>query len=196
MTDRDKERFLSRIRKSESGCWLWTGHRYPNGYGQFYLSGKMVLSHRVSYRMHKGEISRGLCVCHTCDTPNCVNPDHLWIGTRKDNMMDMVWKGRAATGDRNGSRLHPERLSTGDRHGSRTHPECLARGDKHGLRLHPERVARGVNQPRAKLNDEKVVEIRKQWASGLSQSTIAKNFGVAQSLISFVVLRKIWKHVA
>lgn len=88
-----EERFFWKVRKT-NGCWLWTAGRRGDGYGQFYVSGKAVGAHRFSWLLHFGVIPDGLCVCHTCDNPPCVNPDHLFIGTVRDNFDDMVSKGR------------------------------------------------------------------------------------------------------
>lgn len=77
-----------------SGCWLWTGAALPSGYGQFKTAGHN-LAHRYSYEVHHGPIPSGLCVLHHCDNPACVNPDHLWAGTHRDNAIDKVIKGRA-----------------------------------------------------------------------------------------------------
>lgn len=80
-----------------SGCWLWIGGVNQAGYGVIlYGSGeKNGLAHRLSWRLHKGPISDGLHVLHRCDVPCCVNPDHLFLGTNKDNVDDKVSKGRA-----------------------------------------------------------------------------------------------------
>lgn len=82
-----------------SGCWVWQGGCCFNGYGRLRRGpgGKPALCHRIMYEHHKGPIPKGMMVMHTCDNRRCVNPDHLQIGTTKDNMLDMVRKGRSAS---------------------------------------------------------------------------------------------------
>ena len=80
---------------SPTGCWLYGGK--TDRYGHVYVRGKIMVAHRVAYELVKGEIPEGMLVCHKCDVPGCCNPDHLWIGTDKDNMQDMVRKGRGIT---------------------------------------------------------------------------------------------------
>ena len=88
------ERFLEFVKKTHS-CWIWKGHILWDGYGQFrgYNSLKMR-AHRFSFEYYKHKIPEGMQVLHTCDNPKCVNPEHLFIGTHKDNMHDMTMKGR------------------------------------------------------------------------------------------------------
>lgn len=85
----------------DTGCWLWNAGKARHGYGAFwtsrkdaYVGRKWYRAHRFSYEMHKGHIPDGLVVMHKCDNPACVNPDHLTIGTQKDNMTDRDLKKR------------------------------------------------------------------------------------------------------
>lgn len=90
-------RFQKFISPAQSGCWLWTGTgSCTNGdYGTFWLGGRMQRAHRVSWEMNFGPIPTDKVVCHRCDTPRCVNPDHLFLGSQQDNIADMKAKGRA-----------------------------------------------------------------------------------------------------
>lgn len=77
------------------GCWLWAGTLLKStGYGQLQIDGRSVGAHRFSYRIHKGDIPDGHCICHRCDVRACVNPYHLFVGTQRDNVLDMLAKGR------------------------------------------------------------------------------------------------------
>lgn len=101
-----KNRMLStedRFLKSyvvDGDCWIWKGtERGQNGYGGIKHDGKQWMAHRFSWQMHNGPIPDGKIVCHKCDTPKCVNPNHLFLGTQQDNMDDRGAKGRSASGD-------------------------------------------------------------------------------------------------
>ena len=91
---------------TEPGCWLWVGSTSDNGYGNIAVDHPrdIRLAHRVSYEMHKGPIPEGLLVRHKCDMRCCVNPAHLEVGTQRDNLKDMVERGRAYKGNPRGTR--------------------------------------------------------------------------------------------
>lgn len=76
------------------GCWIWQGGKNKDGYGAATVNGKYINAHRLSFKLNIGEIPKGMFVCHTCDTPSCINPEHLFLGTHEDNMKDMKKKGR------------------------------------------------------------------------------------------------------
>lgn len=97
ITESDKKRFWAKVRKTE-GCWLWVGATKTGGYGQITVDGRSRGAHVVSYSIEKGSIPDQLFVLHECDTANCVNPQHLFLGTQADNMKDKVKKGRQAKG--------------------------------------------------------------------------------------------------
>lgn len=78
-----------------TGCWIWIGAVNKKGYGSININGKMDKTHRVSYRLFKGSFNKKLFVCHSCDVPSCINPDHLFLGTAKDNAVDRVNKNRS-----------------------------------------------------------------------------------------------------
>lgn len=99
-------------------CWLWLGSGKGNGYGNFNLNGEFRTAHSAAYELMVGPIPDGMEVCHSCDNRFCINPDHLFVGTRGDNMQDMKHKGRGAGGARKHLKEHQvqeirRRLSAG-----------------------------------------------------------------------------------
>jgi hypothetical protein len=101
----------SYIPEPMSGCWLWEGVETRHGYGQIRHNGPKIMAHRASWLIHRGEIPPGLLVLHKCDTPACVNPDHLFLGTALDNGRDRVKKGRSAAHKRSGEKSHLAKLT-------------------------------------------------------------------------------------
>lgn len=194
------ERFWEKVDKDgptlpgmDSPCWLWTGATHRQGYGEILIDGVKKYAHVIGWVLQYGPVPEGHDVLHRCDNPPCVR--HLFNGTHQDNMSDMVAKGRSATGARNGRHTHSERTARGDRHGSHTHPESVARGDRHGFRLHPGSAARGEDAGRAKLTEANVLEIRRRYRTGESQSALAREFGLSSRNVCSIVRGESWKHL-
>lgn len=137
-TDKEfKIYLLTKITVTAEGCWVWIGQKDKKGYGRVWRRGKKRAAHRASYEAQYGLFQDDLHVCHKCDNPPCINPDHLFLGTRSDNMMDCTIKGR-------------NRLIN--------FPELLKRGDEHWTRQKTDK---------AKLELQKISERRKEeWATG------------------------------
>lgn len=148
-------RFWNKVKKTNT-CWIWSAaNNYT--YGLFYVNGKIVKAHRFSWELCNGVIPKGkgyhgICVCHKCDNPLCVNPKHLFLGTNKDNMLD-----------RNSKKRHA--------------------------------VLKGIDNPKAKLTEFQVLDIRSRPIYHGSQPVLAKEFGVVQSVISSIITRKTWRHI-
>lgn len=200
LTESELARFWAKV-DTAGECWPWTGARTEHGYGLLGLVGFTRKAHRISYFIHTGDLPEGMHVLHNCpggDNPACVNPAHLWLGTQADNLRDMSKKGRGPTGDRNGTRTHPERVqrggehwsrrmperrATGERHGSRTHPESRPRGDAHPSRRHPERLPRGESHKNSKLTDARLSELRQRIDAGEPARSLAAEFGISAGLV-------------
>lgn len=105
---RHRERIISSSRIDENGCWIWQKHTHKNGYGRFGIGGgKVDGAHRVSFRAFVGTTPQGMDVCHKCDVRNCVNPDHLFLGTRSENILDASAKNRVSRTHQKRGSFHP-----------------------------------------------------------------------------------------
>lgn len=186
----DKLRFFKNVQKTSS-CWLWNGARQPQGYGVFHIQGRLVRTHRVAWAIEFGDIPAGLFILHQCDNPPCCNPAHLFLGTCKDNAVDMARKGRG------GAQQHPETLSRGDSHYARREPHRLARGKNHGRYTQPENSARGERIAQSKLTEKQVKEIREKLRSGKRGIVrrLACEYVVRPGTIAFIKSGQTWKHL-
>ncbi len=158
-----EERFLRKVQKTDA-CWLWIGARCSGGYGCIGVrdargAWSVEPAHRIAWELFKEPIPEGMHVLHDCEhlhvedprgSRRCVNPEHLWLGTRSDNAVDMTRKGR---------RFVPDQY-----------------GEKNGS---------------AKLTNKHVAKMRDLYArGGVSQSAVARHFGVSQTQVSRIVRRK------
>lgn len=150
-------------------CWQWTGATQPRGYGTFQGNARrVVLAHRFSYELATGhEVPPHLMVCHHCDNPSCVRPDHLFLGDGFANQQDSVAKGRATR-------------HFGDDNTSRRQPELLPRGEQHS---------------NAKLTADMVRDARDQHSKGASCSALARQYNVGFTAMSSALKRQTWRHV-
>jgi len=161
-----ERRFWDRVDKS-AGCWIWTGYRYPSGYGQFPRApGDPWRAHRFAWVLTYGDIPDGVFVCHRCDNPPCVRPDHLFLGTADDNSRDMRAKGRGRAGI----------THVGNRGWSSRNRDLLS----------------GAGNPAAKLSTGQVDQIRARRSAGELLSTLAREFGVSETTISRAGRGKSW----
>jgi hypothetical protein len=160
-------------------CWVWTGACIDAGYEGDKT--RTRTAHRVAWELANGPIPVGKMVLHTCDNRACVRPDHLYLGTHTRNMQDMIERGRAATGNRNGKHVHPDRQP---------------RGDNHHARLHPERLARGETNGNAKMTADRVRAIRERYdAGGILLRELAAEFSCPLGTVHQIITRKTWRHV-
>lgn len=170
LTEQDIIRFWAYINKTpgqgpKGDCWEWQRGRRHFGHGGFWLKGHTFQAHRIAFSLCLGYDPTSLCVCHSCDNPPCCNPAHLFLDTLAGNVEDMTRKGRAASGDKNGARLHPT---------------TRARGSKNG---------------NSKLSEQQVRQIRITYAKGhISQRDLAARYRVARSLVTAIISGVIWKH--
>jgi hypothetical protein len=146
-------------------CWVWLAHKDHAGYGQFTYESKTIRSHRVSWMLTHGEIPNGLFVCHKCDNPSCVRPDHLFLGTHSDNMRDSYKKGR---------KVLPERTRfVKGRQGRRGEESYWAK----------------------LTSDQVVEIRQLYEQGSITQEALAQRYGVNRTTVRDIINRRNWKHV-
>ncbi len=218
-----KEWLLSSIKKIEGPletfCWEWQLTKSSSGYGIICRLGHVNKSaHRLSYEMFIGQITNGLWVLHKCDNPLCINPDHLFLGTKDDNDADCKSKGRHSFGTRNGSAKLTEEEIMQIRYKfevekqsmlglakqfnvSDTHISRIVKGKiwKHlstGTSLTNETYHRfGRLNSKAKLTEEQVMRIRFKAREGLSIKELVNEFSMSREQIGNIVSGRSWKHL-
>lgn len=184
-----EDRFWAKVDQCGADeCWEWQAARSGNGYGSFWVDGKAQVAHRVAWELfHRQVVPEDRFICHICDNRVCCNPAHLMLGDHQENTRQAVERGRMASGERHGLRLHPER------HGMLLHPERAARGKRHGRHTQPERTARGERNGNAKLNEAQVRELRARYAAGgITKVELSRQFGIDQSLVGKIIQGKVW----
>lgn len=209
----------------KTSCWLWKNSLDKDGYGRMRIGNRRSMkAHRISWIINTGNnIEPELLVCHTCDNPTCVNPTHLFLGTSKDNTLDMIKKGRKP-------RLYgKDNLNTKQ---SKEEVELMLSEYTPGITSQKEiakkygvsqaqisiilnkknrtkdvetpeyifnpntKIVYGEKHGAAKLTEEQVLEIRREYLTKTAtQQALAIKYGVTQTLISAIVLRQIWKHI-
>jgi hypothetical protein len=170
---KDIERFFAKVDRNgpipahrpELGpCHVWTASCKRFGHGQFSIRRKMRLAHRVAFLIAHGRWPEP-CACHHCDNPACVNVSHLFEGSKSDNNVDALAKGR----------------------------HVAMRGDRHGRRTKPHQTARGERNGKSKLSDQDVRDIRANYAlCRVSRNQLARRFGVSSSTVGKIVTGRAW----
>lgn len=158
------KRFWSKVDvRGPDECWPWLAYRTPKDYGQFWLNGRNVGAHQQAWLLtYQGPVVPDAVYRHSCDNPPCCNYGHVTPGTQADNMADCVTKGRIATGDRQGLRVHPDRAPRGERSGKTSFTEAIVR------------------------------RIRASLAAGVSRERVALEHGVTRSAIAHIKKRRSW----
>lgn len=195
---------------SATGCWEWSGGK-SHGYGQTRVhelwGATPVYAHRLAALLKFGPISSNLRVCHSCDNPCCIRPDHLFLGTDADNLSDMKAKGRSAVGEKNGMVKLSDRdieairllVSEGftqrevaKRYGvSEGHLSTIIKGKRRATAAGKIRQRHGL----AKLTEDQVLKMYALHDQGWSATELGKKFKVSDATAHCVIVGKTWRHL-
>lgn len=198
-------RLLAKAKPSESGCLEWTACRLPRGYGAIQYKRKKLAAHRAMWSALYGTLPSHIYVCHRCDNPLCINPEHLFAGTAKDNNTDRAKKGRSF---RPKGQLNPmskfsdekiaeimRRYKDGERGADLakeigcSYGSIIAWARKSGLRV----GVSGARNGRSVLSESSIIEIRERLKSGESQMSISRAYGVSGHSIWRIANGRGWK---
>jgi hypothetical protein len=219
LADTHVSRFWARVLRVENpvACWLWSGS-LNHGYGRLSVGPRQTRyewrATHLSWMLatgHRPDVDAGEFICHTCDNPRCVRNDdigtyavdgtsyerrgHLYLAGVVANNRDCAIKQRSARGDRNGSRLHPEKLTRGDVRSAQMRGRAAAGAD-HYLRRAPERIRRGTQCYQTRLTEADVREIRRRYAAGgVTYQALATEYRMSPQVVGFIVRRETWRHV-
>lgn len=152
---------------TETGCRIWLGSVDKDGYGKSCFNSKTIPTHRLIWMIEHGSIQTGMVVMHKCDTPSCVNINHLVIGTTQQNTADKIEKGRSK----------------------------VSFGEDHYYKRNPSLIRKGSSIPQAKLTDLQVLEIMKRIKNGEMQKTIAPDYGISRQAICAIANGRNWSHL-
>lgn len=175
LTQEERARFWAKAEpEPNTGCWIWLGAINERGYGSFWFDGRTWRAPRLALELASGQpIATGRQACHRCDFPRCINPDHLFPGTKSENQQDAVHKGR---------------------HWAQRNSLEASRKMAEFNHKNPRRGGRSTS---AKLTLAQVQEIRERYKrGGISQDRLAAEYGVSQSQVSFIILGQRWIHDA
>ena len=201
MNRKTYERFICKIEKTNT-CWIWKAQIYPNGYGAFHIDGKNSLAHRASWMLHKGQVPKNKIVCHKCDNRKCVNPDHLFLGSYKDNTEDMIKKGRHAIQKqildniqkREVIKMYLNHIAQREiAKYFKVHQRTIWRIIH---KIVPVKKCIGEENNKSILTEEKVKQMREIYNTGkMGFYKIAKKFSVDKSTAMRAIKGITWKHI-
>lgn len=202
------DRLLKRVRITEAGCWEWTGYTNRAGYGEMSSKWGKTSSHRMSYATFNGDIPDGMYVCHKCDNPPCINPNHLFLGTAQDNVRDSFQKNRDNKKGKVLSAEHKQKIAANHRsvlsekgrqrivdfHKGRPKTEVAKERMRQSKLAIRERYLGSAN-PTSKLKNEDVLTIRGRHANGETMAQLARDYKIGETTVSRIVKRKVWTHI-